>query len=130
MSAAITAAEVTMLRTATQRQMTMTCTVQRRNQTANDPYGEVTYGAWFNNATAVPCLLYQESGPGEQQTPERASIVRGWLLLLPAGTDVTTGDQITNVANVVGETQQAGPLDILQVIREPSHLTAVLGALA
>lgn len=126
----VTAAEIIQERRDIAPLLVHRCQINRRTATGTDEQGTTIYGPYAPLVSNVPCLLYQETGPGETITPERASIVRGWFLMLAATQDITTDDTISNVVNVMGEVIAAGPVNITQVARGDDHTTVSLEGLS
>lgn len=95
-----------------------TCTIERLiDDTALDGHGqrEETASNWSDLATGVSCRFMTES---EQVASPSISKQRETriVLLLPAGQDITAQDRISSIVDQDGNTIEAGPLNVTEVI--------------
>lgn len=72
--------------------LTRTCTITRRSSTAGttDDYGNLT---GTTSTTSTVCELQQRAASEQEEQGELSDT--SWLLVLPAGTGIDTGDKIT-----------------------------------
>lgn len=77
-------------------------TVQRpADAPPEDEWGQPTLAPYADVATDVPALIQEGTGRQANETPEshqQGAVIRGALIFLPWGTDVTTHDRLHRAA--------------------------------
>lgn len=92
----------------------MTCDVARHTPGAEDSHGHLTPGTWAVTENNIKCHYWEQAEEELVGTPN-ARVTRE-RVLLPAGTDVHTGDRIDQVIGYDGAEVATG-LDILEVLK-------------
>ena len=70
-----------------------TCTIQRKNVTATDDWGQRTF-SWANLATDVACR--KETTSAVEIIDNQKVVVQSTNFMLPDGQDITEDDRITD----------------------------------
>lgn len=101
--------------------------VFQRNYAVGDAYGGEVPPDWQLLST-VPCIQWWDKSTGirsanrEYVTVTRTVPVSEGALLIPAGTDVTQDDRVTQIVDGSGDVIVEGVFDITGVIEQRTHM--------
>lgn len=111
------------------RAFTDRCATSRPVSTSSAGPGELDEKTYQPHLSEVRCNYI----PGREVEVERAGRtvrLRTLAVAMPHGTDVTSGDLITSVVNILGEQINAKNLSIVGVNALPAHLECVVEELS
>lgn len=101
----LTAAEVAGMRAEVEGvALSMRCAIQRLVESDPDAYGHPT-GVWEELHTDLPCLLWDEDRRQDAETigPSVGFVLGHLRLAVPANTDVTEQDRVSEVIGMDGD---------------------------
>ena len=123
----LTPAEIASMRaTVNDTTLDMTCDIRRETPGALDSHGHETPGVWADISSDIPCHYWELTENELVGTPN--ATLTSERLLLPANTDVSNRDRITNVIGVDG-TEVATNLDVLEVLKRPYDVLLIVRAI-
>lgn len=95
-------------------------TVIERNTEASDQSGGFT-DSWTSVVADVPCRAWSVNVQ-EIVASDRPELINTRLVLMPAGTDVRTGDRLTSVTDRQGKVLFSGPLIVDGISEKPNYV--------
>lgn len=101
----LTAAEVAGMRVDVEGvALSMRCTIERLDAGSDDAYGHPT-GTWETLHADLPCLLWNEDRRQDAETigPSVGFVLGHQRLVVPANTDVTERDRVSEVIGIDGD---------------------------
>lgn len=101
------------------------------NAGAVDGYNNAVAPNWLTHLSQQPCYYYEPrvGQTGEQRGQENA-LLYAQAMLIPFGTDIAEGDQVTAIVDRRGATVTDKTMRVVQVLRRRSHLLLALEVVA